>query len=164
VLPGGSVAFDRASISPDLVDGDEPKLCPDPRLDKLSVARGRKYEDYVKSVVNPGNPTPSGFGFQLPNPKKFSKLVCYDDCEHATGTKIEAKGPEYAGLLTFKKGRDSVIKQFLKQSGRQVAARGWRRVRWYFAEPETRLLRQTCSEQQIRVARRSRLRSCPGRR
>lgn len=90
----------------------------------------------MKSVVNPGNPTPSGYGFQLPNPEKFGKLVYYDDCEQATGTMIEAKGPEYASLLTFQKGRDSVTDQFLDQSGRQVAARGGRQLRWYFAEPE----------------------------
>lgn len=137
VLPGGTVAFDRASISSDLVDEDEPKLCPDPGPDKFSGKKGRKYEDYVKSVVNPGNPTPSGLGFQLPNPEKFGKLVYYDDCEQATGTMIEAKGPEYASLLTFEKGKDSVTRQFLKQSGRQVEARGWRQLRWYFAEPET---------------------------
>src|SRR4029079_16514638 len=137
VLPGGRIAFDRAAISSDLVDEDEPKLCPDPGPDKLSAARGRKYEDYVKSFVNPGNPTPSGLGFQLPNPESFGKLVYYDDCEQATGTMIEAKGPEYAGLLTFEKGRKSVATQFLEQSGRQVAARGWRHLRWYFEEPET---------------------------
>jgi hypothetical protein len=137
VLPGGRIAFDRAAISSDLVDEDEPKLCPDPGPDKLSAARGRKYEDYVKSFVNPGNPTPSGLGFQLPNPESFGKLVYYDDCEQATGTMIEAKGPQYAGLLTFEKGRKSVATQFLEQSGRQVAARGWRHLRWYFEEPET---------------------------
>jgi hypothetical protein len=119
------------------VDEDEPKHCPDPGPDKLSAARGRKYEDYVKSFVNPGNPTPSGLGFQLPNPESFGKLVYYDDCEQATGTMIEAKGPQYAGLLTFEKGRKSVATQFLEQSGRQVAARGWRHLRWYFEEPET---------------------------
>jgi hypothetical protein len=64
-------------------------------------------------------------------------LVYYDDCEQATGTMIEAKGPQYAGLLTFEKGRKSVATQFLEQSGRQVAARGWRHLRWYFEEPET---------------------------
>jgi hypothetical protein len=73
-----------------LLDEDEPSLCPAPGPDKLSSVRGRKYEDYVKSVVNPGNPTPSGFGYQLPNPEKFGKLVFYDDCEQATGTMIEA--------------------------------------------------------------------------
>lgn len=136
-LPGGSVAFDCAAISPDLVDEDEPRLCPAPGPDKLSGERGRDYENYVKSIVNPGNPTLSGFGFQLPNPEDFGKLVYYDDCEHSTGTMIEAKGPEYASLLTFPKGKRSVTRQFLDQSGRQVAARGGRQLRWYFAEPET---------------------------
>jgi hypothetical protein len=48
----------------------------------------------------------------------------------------EIKG-KYAGVLAFSAGKDSITKEWLDQSGRQVAARGWRRLRWYFAEPET---------------------------
>lgn len=62
VLPGGRVAFDRAAISSDLVDEDEPKLCPEPEPDKAGGSEiGRKYEDYVKKFVNPEPRTPSGY-------------------------------------------------------------------------------------------------------
>jgi hypothetical protein len=63
VLPGGRVAaFDRAAISSDLVDEDEPKLCPEPGPDKAGGSEiGRKYEDYVKKFVNPEPRTPSGY-------------------------------------------------------------------------------------------------------
>jgi hypothetical protein len=68
VLPGGRVVIDPAAISADLVDEDEPKLCPMPGLDKFGGSeRAKDYEDYVKSIVNPENPTPRGWGFQLPN-------------------------------------------------------------------------------------------------
>ncbi len=90
----------------------------------------------MKKVVNPGNPTPRGWGFQLPNPEAAGKSVHYDDCQRSTGMMVETKG-EYAGLLAFPQGQVSVAEEWLDQSGRQVAARGWRRLRWYFAEPET---------------------------
>jgi hypothetical protein len=48
----------------------------------------------------------------------------------------EIKG-EYAGVLAFQGDQESITEEWLDQSGRQVAARGWRRLRWYFAEPET---------------------------
>jgi hypothetical protein len=122
-LPGGSVVIDPAAISADLVDEDEPKLCPAPSLDKASgKERAKDYEDYVKSIVNPENPTPRGWGFQLQNPAAFGKLVFYDDCQHSTGKMVEAKGPGYAGLLTFERGEDSLREDFLNQAGRQVEA------------------------------------------
>ncbi|HUB26372.1 MAG TPA: hypothetical protein VL992_13160, partial [Tepidisphaeraceae bacterium] len=43
--------------------------------------------------------------------------------------------PGYARLLTFENIRDSVAKEFLDQSARQLAALGNRQLRWYFAEP-----------------------------
>jgi hypothetical protein len=39
VLPGGSVAIDRAAVSLDLVDEDEPRLCPEPGPDKAGGAK-----------------------------------------------------------------------------------------------------------------------------
>jgi hypothetical protein len=98
--------------------------------------KGRDYEDYVKKFINPENPTPRGWGFQLPNPKENGALVYLDDCQHTTGMLAEIKG-EYAGVLAFEPGRVSITKDWLDQSGRQVAARGWHRLRWYFAEPAT---------------------------
>jgi hypothetical protein len=49
---------------------------------------------------------------------------------------VEAKGLGYAKLLTYNWGKESLAEQWLDQSGRQLAAAGSRRLRWYFAEPE----------------------------
>jgi hypothetical protein len=128
VLPGGSVVIDPAAISPNLVDEDEPKLCPMPGPDKRGGSeRAKDYEDYVKSIVNPENPTPRGWGFQLPNPTACGALVFFDDCQHLTGMMVEAKGPGYANLLTFDEAKNSLGKKFLDQATRQIAAAGGRR-------------------------------------
>jgi hypothetical protein len=136
VLPGGTIAFDTAAISPDLVDDDEPKLCPAPGKDRGGSERGRDYEDHVKKFVNPENPTPRGMGYQLANPDNNGELVYYDDCQHTTGMMVEAKG-DYAGVLAFGPGRGNVSGEWLKQSGAQIAAANGRPIRWYFAEAET---------------------------
>lgn len=60
----------------------------------------------------------------------------YDDCQQKTGMMVEAKGPGYAGILSFDQGKDNLTEEWLAQSGRQIAAAGGRRIRWYFAEPE----------------------------
>jgi hypothetical protein len=136
VFPGDLVAIDTQFL-PNLSNkDDEPKLCPAPGPDKVSGAKGRAYEDFVKGFVNPPPyTTPTGIGFQLPNLELGGTLVYYDDCQHATGMMVEAKGPGYAKLLTYKWGKDSLTKEWLDQSARQLAAAGSRRVRWYFAEP-----------------------------
>jgi hypothetical protein len=138
VLPDGSIAIDTAAVSADLTQDDEPKLCPAPGIDRpCGSERGRDYEDYVKSIVNPADPTPRGWGYQLPNPDQNGELIYYDDCQHSTGMMVEAKG-EYAGVLAFPQGKDSISAIWLNQSAAQIAAAGGRPIRWYFAEPETR--------------------------
>ena len=134
VLPGGTVVLDPTAISPDLVQDDQPKLCPAPAPDKPNES-GRDYEDYVKAIVNPAPyTTPSGMGFQLPNPQNSGKLAFYDDCEQTTGTMIDAKGPGYAGLLMFPITMQSVVYEWVDAASRQIAASDGRPVRWYFAE------------------------------
>jgi hypothetical protein len=136
VLPNGTVAIDTKAVPGIPANDNEPRLCPMPRPDKKGE-RGRDYEDYVKSFVNPlPYTTPRAVGFQLPNPEENSKLVYYDDCQHSTGTMIEAKGPTYAKLLTYDWGKWSLTNDWLEQSGAQIAAAEKRPVRWYFAEPE----------------------------
>lgn len=49
----------------------------------------------MKRQINPDNPTPRGFGVQLPNPEG-GPPVYYDDCQRRTGMLIEAKGTGYA--------------------------------------------------------------------
>jgi hypothetical protein len=94
----------------------------------------------VKLFVNPPpNTTPSGIGFQLPNPEQAGKLVFYEDCRLTTGMMAEAKGLGYDGLLGFDEGMESVIKEWWYESGRQIAASYGRPVRWYFAELEAAL-------------------------
>jgi hypothetical protein len=62
--------------------------------------------------------------------------VYFDDCQHATGMMVEAKG-NYADVLAFPKGADEISQEWLDQSRRQLAAAGGRRIRWYFAEAKT---------------------------
>jgi hypothetical protein len=129
-------AIDPAAIFPNAANDDEPKLCPEPTPDRPGNDKGKDYEDYVKSIVNPENPTPRYWGFQLPNLGPTGGPVHYDDCEHSTGTMIEAKD-KYAWSLTFPEGMQSVAYEFLAESKRQVDAAGTRAVRWYFSKQET---------------------------
>jgi hypothetical protein len=137
VLPDGTIAIDTAAVSADLAQDDQPKLCPAPGPDRPGGSeRGRDYEDYVKSVINPDNPTPRGWGYQLPNPEKNGNPVYFDDCQQSTGMMVEAKG-NYAGVLSFEPSRSENSAEWLEQSAAQLAAAGGRPIRWYFAEPET---------------------------
>ncbi len=133
ILPDGNVAIDLHAFPSIPANDDEPRLCPLPGLDKPGE-RGRDYEDYVKSIVNPVDTTPRYWGFQLPNSTEGGKLVYFDDCQHSTGMMVDAKGPEYARLISFLQGKDSVTQEFLERSLRQVQAAGDRSIRWYFAE------------------------------
>ncbi len=132
VLQRGNIAIDTSAIFPDVANDNEPKLYPMPGLDKPGE-RGRDYEDYVKSIVNPEDTTPRYWGFQLLNPET-GILIYYDDCQHTTGMMVDAKGPGYASLWTFDQGIDSVTCEFLGESARQLGALGTRQLRWYFAE------------------------------
>lgn len=133
ILPGGIIVVDKDAVFPDSVNDDEPKLCPLPGLDKPGEG-GRDYEDHIKSIVNPVDTTPRYWGFQLINPVSGT-IVYYDDCQHTTGTMIDAKGPGYAKLLTYGTVSSLVAEKLLDESARQLAALGTRQLRWYFAEP-----------------------------
>src|SRR4029077_9076987 len=74
VLPRGNVAIDPAAVFPEITNDNNPRLCPDPGPDKPGET-GRDYADYVKNVVNPCNPTPRYWGYQLSNPYDFGNLV-----------------------------------------------------------------------------------------
>jgi hypothetical protein len=141
VLPRGNVAIDPAAVFPEITNDNNPKLCPDPGPDKPGET-GRDYADYVKNVVNPGNPTPRYWGYQLSNPYDFGNLVFYDDCQHSTGTMVEAKGPGYAEMLKYEILKDSLTQEWLAESGRQVDSSHGRPIRWYFADIRAALFAQ----------------------
>jgi hypothetical protein len=141
VLPGGNIAIDPAAVFPEAVNDNNPKLCPDPGPDKPGET-GRNYADYVKEIVNPGNPTPRYWGYQLSNPYDFGNLVFYDDCQHSTGTMVEAKGPGYAEMLEYEILKNSLTQEWLAESGRQVDASHGRPIRWYFADLKAALFAQ----------------------
>jgi hypothetical protein len=96
----------------------------------------------VKEIVNPGNPTPRYWGYQLSNPYDFGNLVFYDDCQHSTGTMVEAKGPGYAEMLEYEILKNSLTQEWLAESGRQVDASHGRPIRWYFADLKAALFAQ----------------------
>ncbi len=132
VLSGSNVAIDAAAISSDLVDEDEPRLCPDPVKDRRTNDEGLAYENYIKSIVNPDNPTPPYMGYRLPN---APSAVTFDDCEHSTVTMVEIKYG-YAKFLESSWGRGLVERMFLKLALDQIQAAGTRSVRWYFSQEQ----------------------------
>ena len=124
------VETEPVAVSPDLVDDDEPRLCPDTAKDKRTNDLGLDYENYIKSIVNPENPTPTYMGYTLP---KVAGSVAFDDCEHSTGTMVEIKDG-YAGFLNSDCGKVFVGRIFIKQVMDQVQAAGGRPLRWYFSQ------------------------------
>lgn len=132
VLSGSTVAIDAAAVSSDLVDEDEPRLCPDIAKDKRTNDLGLDYENYIKSIVNPENPTPPYMGYELSN---VTRTVSFDDCEHSTGTMVEIKDG-YAGFLETDWGKGFLAEIFWEQAMAQIRAAGTRPVRWYFSQSE----------------------------
>jgi len=140
----GQVVVDAAAVRKELPKPDdedeEPKLCPAPDKDKAgrTSAKGDKdkdYEDYVKSMVNPENPTPRGFGVQLPDLTRGGVPVFYDDCQRRSGILIEAKGTGYAEpLLRSDFMKEMFERDWLSQATRQINASGGRPIQWHFAE------------------------------
>jgi hypothetical protein len=139
LLPGSAIAIDPAAISSDLTKQDEPRLCPAQVPDKRTNNLGLAYEMYVRGIINPGNPTPPKFAYELPNPSDSGKMVSYDDCDQQTGTFVAEIKDQHEFLLGFESGIQSIAEKFLDQARRQVEAAdaaGYE-VRWYFSEKET---------------------------
>ena len=83
VIGDNNVAVDLFAVLPDLVKKrDEPRLCPEPARDVPGSDRGlrykdnlgRQYEDFLKSLINPEAPTPSGYAYFLPNPEPGTQV------------------------------------------------------------------------------------------
>ena len=146
VVGGNMVAIDAAAVSSDLVNQDQPKLCPAPAPDVAGSDQGkpyeenkaRQYEDYVKAFINPppDGPTPSGFVYYLPNPEQDGEPVSYDDCQKKTGILLDYKGEGYAQLLQNPITKESIKEGFLDQALRQVQASDGRPIIWIFADQE----------------------------
>ncbi|HWU24944.1 MAG TPA: hypothetical protein VN154_00955, partial [Rhizomicrobium sp.] len=120
---------------------DEPDLCPKPTDDRDGRVgpvgeKDKDYEDHVKEIVNPGNPTDRGMGYKFPNPKRPRYPVIYDDCRHRTGDLIEAKGTGYVAMLEKPGGLMKEILNFKwkRQATNQIDASQGRELEWYFAE------------------------------
>jgi hypothetical protein len=147
VIDGNRVAIDALATIPDLVNQNEPKLCPAPAPDVAGSDQGRpyegnlprQYEDFLKLLVNPppDGPTPSGFAYYLPNPADNGEPVSYDDCQKATGIVFDFKGLGYAKLINDLPG--AMETYFAAQAERQLAASAGRPVVWIFAEEEAAL-------------------------
>jgi hypothetical protein len=141
VVGGNKISIETVAVLPDLVKQDEPKLCPAAQPDRPGSDRGlayednpaRQYEDFVKAIINPDGPTPSGFAYYLPRPD--GNPVSFDDCQWRTGFVFEIKGEAYSHLLSTSFA-EKIEREMLNQSESQLAASGGRPVIWVFAEAE----------------------------
>jgi hypothetical protein len=133
-LPDGGVVIDRLAILPKESRGEnEPSFCPKPTKDKdHGNLNGLAYEDYMKSLVNPGNPTPSKFGIEMRNPNTGDQ-VTFDDCQRRSGILFQYKGPTYSTLLSTGLVKQ-VRKKLINQAMRQTAASEGRHIVWIFEE------------------------------
>jgi hypothetical protein len=139
VVGDNKIAIDTIAVLPDLVKQDEPKLCPASQRDRRGSDQGkeykdnpaRQYEDYVKAIINPEGPTPSGDAYYLPHPD--GRSVTFDDCQQKTGFMFEIKGETYTHLLSTSFG-EKIERDMLDQSASQLAASGGRPIVWVFAE------------------------------
>jgi hypothetical protein len=115
-----------------LLHDDRPKLCPATVPDKHGP-NGVAYEEYMKSLFNPGNPTPKDMAYGFYGPA--GNLVRIDDCQQQTGILAEYKGPGYAYHLA----KDDFVwtgqlEQMVDQAERQIKAAPGKRLIWFFAE------------------------------
>jgi len=144
-IVGGSLVFDADRLADAVgeprrrTDAEEPKLCPKPEPDTPHGAKEEAwaYEDQIKRLINPLQPTPRGWGVNLPDPAT-GRLVFFDDCRRSDGALVEAKSPGFAEKLRKSFFIDGEIfpKEWTERATKQVRAAGWRDVEWYFAEPE----------------------------
>ncbi len=115
-----------------LLNDERPKLCPATVPDDHGP-NGVAYEEMMKRLWNPGNPTPEGMAYGFYGPA--GNLVKIDDCQQQTGILAEYKGPGYASHLGKK---DPVwrgqLTQMLDQAWRQTQAAPGKPIFWFFSE------------------------------
>jgi hypothetical protein len=132
ILPNDHVVVDADVLPGRPANDNEPKLCPLPEPDKRTNDKGLAYEAFMRPLVNPGMPTPLGFGYYLMDPST-RKAVEFDDCQQDSGDMVDYKH-KYWKLLSDLDTQRFTISKLWKQALSQVEAAGDRRIRWYFAE------------------------------
>jgi hypothetical protein len=132
ILPDDHVIVDADALPGRPANDNEPKLCPLPEPDKRTNDKGLAYEAFMRPLVNPGMPTPLGFGYYLMN-LSTGKPVEFDDCQQKTGDMVDYKH-KYWMLLSDLNTQRFTISKLWRQAESQVQAAGDRRIRWYFAE------------------------------
>ena len=113
-----------------LLNDNREKLCP-ATVPDAHGPNGVAYEEFMKRLFNPGNPTPKdmAYGFYTPD----GRPVKIDDCQQQTGILAEYKGPGYAYHLAK---NDPVwggqLRGMLDQARRQTeAAQGKSLIRFF---------------------------------
>lgn len=127
---GGAAALVVSTAA--LLNDERPKLCPDTVPDNHGP-NGVAYEEMMKRLFNPGNPTPKDMAYGYYGPD--GNLVKIDDCQQQTGQPAEYKGPGYAAHLAK---NDPVwwgqLEQMQDQAERQAKAVPDKTILWFFAE------------------------------
>jgi hypothetical protein len=115
-----------------LLNDERPKLCPATVPDDHGP-HGVAYEEMMKRLWNPGNPTPKGMAYGFYG--HGGNLVKIDDCQQQTGILAEYKGPGYAYHLAK---NDPVwrgqLRCMLDQAERQTEAARGKSLVWFFSE------------------------------
>ncbi len=75
----------------------------------------------MRPLVNPGMPTPLGFGYYLPN-LSTGKAVEFDDCQQTTGRMIDYKDRYWKTLSDLGK----VFHKAALGAGGEAGPSGWR--------------------------------------
>jgi hypothetical protein len=134
ILPDDQVIIDADVLPGRPANDNEPKLCPLPQEDRRTNQRGLAYEAFMRPIVNPGMPTPLGWGYYLVN-RSTAQAVEFDDCQQKTGIMIDYKD-KYWKMLSDLGLQEFILKGLWKQAGDQVLAAGARPIRWYFSEKQ----------------------------
>lgn len=115
-----------------LLDDKRTKLCP-ATVPDAHGPHGLTYEQMMKWLYNPGNPTPNNVAYGFYGPA--GNLVKIDDCQQGTGILAEYKGPGFAYHLAK---QDPVwrgqLNCMLDQAQRQTDAVQGKPLIWFFAE------------------------------
>jgi hypothetical protein len=135
ILPNDTVVIDADVLPGRPANDNEPKLCPLPQPDRRTNDKGLAYEAFMRPLVNPGMPTPLGWGYYLKIPDSGGKSVEFDDCQHVTGIVMDYKD-RYWKLLSNLDTQGFTIGKLWKQALDQVQAARDREIHWYFSEKE----------------------------